>query len=727
MSNSYRFLFNGVDVCSLPLESMRLETAAGGPDSLRWSYIVGDVATDPHAEDTTVTLVAQTINAAAEVVATETLFIGRIVPTGSADDRATVSRTYAATNGWDDLKKIILTQLTKTSDPTTGALTNIRVPRVMLGQAANGAAINSGQTMGGIIDAAIDDGAILTKGTIDPAQTIPTTEVVDTSADAALRQVLLYHPDAVAYIAGQTMHIRTPDNLTEIAIDPCDDGLKVTHSARPDRLPCGVVITFESTHTLNGQTRVSRTNQTAGASSGWPPPVRMTLQLKGATISNLTETIETRSIPVAGSLNNASAKNFYRGLFPILENVSDEHIGIQDQTIAFANPKIDGINSEGTTVANPNSKPIDRGAATPEDFPRQLISGTIQPWMPGNLKSYDALLTARLYYRGSDANLKRQIGRGITVSQPLEITNALPKNYTTLDTVEGGEAPISGLATNYWNAINQAANEGTVSGFLQGVYLPVKPGAKITLNGFFEDAAVISRRSLDILTQEWTATYGVSEFLNPKQIADLARALARNSPKWSSPEERTEAKPSNSITPVTTTSKPVPRTAQPAPIERVMAWDLRYTGDSESTHSWDLIPGTILFSDSDLEQQITVRDFTNLELADGNLIYLEYQSLSHIVVDVKVGTWEGYPDPYEGVEGVQTFYRFPLWQILASSSDPRAVSIGGGLYGRQLCAFDLSAIIGIYEYQGAIDDPDNTPPFQATKFIPCHGRVNPSS
>lgn len=721
MSNSYRFLFNDVDVCSLPLESMRLDTAAGGPDSLRWSYIVGEVTTDPHAEDTTVTLVAQTLNALGEVTATETLFVGRIVPTGSVDDRSSASRSYAATNGWDDLKRIILTQLTKSSDSTTGALTDIRVPRVMLGQAADGSALNSGQTMGGIIDAAISDGAILTKGTIDPAQTITTTEVVDTSADAALRQILLYHPDAVAYIAGQTMHIRVPDNLTEIDIDPCQDGLKVTHSNRPDRLPCGVVITFESTHSIDGQTKVSRTNQTAGASSGWPPPLRMTLQLKGATISYLKETIETRSIPATGSLNTASAKNFYRGLFPILENVADEHLGIQDQEIVFANPKTDGINSEGTSVTNPNSKPIDRGEVTTADFPRQLISGTIQPWMPGNLKSYDALLTARLYYRGSDADLKRQIGRGITVSQPLEITNALPKVYNNLDTAEGGESPISGLASNYWTAINQAAHEGTVSGYLHGLYLPVKPGAKISLNGYFETYAVISRRTLDILSQEFTATYGTSEVLNPKQITDLARALARNSPKWSSPEERTEAKPAASLTPVTTTSKPVPRTAQPAPIERVMAWDLRYTGDSESTHTWEIIPGDITYSNSDVELVFTITGNTGLELSDGDLIYLQSGSLASSSASVEVGQWAGYPEPYEVIDDTQEHYYFTLWQILATTDDPRAIDIGGGLKGRQLCNSDLSVIYGVYEQPSAGEGSPAGPPITASAFIASSG------
>src|SRR5690606_29436191 len=38
-----------------------------------------------------------------------------------------------------------------------------------------------------------------------------------------------------------------------------------------------------------------------------------------------------------------------------------------------------------------------------------------------------------------------------------------------------------------------------------------------------------------------SATYGRSEYRDPKSIADLAKSMAKNRPTWKRPEERTEA------------------------------------------------------------------------------------------------------------------------------------------------------------------------------------------
>lgn len=690
---SYRFLFDGTPVCSLNLERLQLALRAGGPDSLSWSYETNPLGTPLHEIHDEITLTCQTLDDEGTVTATETLFLGHVIRRPARDEGTSAGFDFVAENGWGDMRRVILTQVWKSWDPTTEALVDRAVPRVVLGLATDGTVQTTGATLGEIIDHAEAKGALVTAGTLSPALTVPPTELVDTTCDAALRQILAYHPDHIAWIEdGETLHVRPPSALSTITIaDTCEAGLLVSHDPQTDEIPGGVVIVFEKRHQIDGAEKIERIHQTAGSSLGWPPPIYMTIPLAGVNVTSRKEVIETRTLPVPGDTSATLAKNFLKGLIPDLADAANADLRITAYEVIFADPKLDYIPDPDTGTVNPNSRPIDRGTDTVDDFPRMLVSGQVQPWFPPSVKQYDALLNVTVTYTGTNAELKAKIGNAFDISEPITITNAEPKIYSAIDSVEAGDEPISGLATSYWNAINQARDEGTLRGDLQGQYLDLRPGRKVLLSEYFDTAAVIRETTYDILAKTFECGYGNSEYLNPKTLQDLARAMARNRPSWKRPEERTDASAdSASGGTIREGGKASPQYAKPTR-RSTFPWDLK---PSETSGQFTVAVGTILKGDDSVEQVLTCTNPTDTFTAAADKILaikieeIEPTEYTLVLLD----EWpeaDGYAVTYSGtVEGEDfefTARHFPLWQIVATPSAEADLKLGEDLYGLPLC------------------------------------------
>lgn len=716
--STYVFRLDGTPVCDIGLESMALSLRASGPDSLTWAYAAVPTGTPPHAVHDEVTVTCQTFDDDGVLVSTETLFHGRVVQRTAADASTGGGWTYAAANAWADMRRIVLTQSWKSWDPDTSTLVNRDVPRVVLGIDSAGAAVDTGDILAEIIGYASTNGALVTAGTLSPALIIPPTELVDTVCDAALRQILAYHPDHIAWIEdGQTLHIRPPSALTSLTVDPCADALDIEHDPQTDEIPGGVVIVWERTHTLDGIPRIERIHQSAGSSSGWPPPIYMTIPLRGTAVTTKTQLIETRTLPVVGETSAAAAKNFIKGLFPSLENADNDDLRIASYSVAFANPKLDELDEDGETV-NPNSRPIDRGSDVVTDFPRMLTNGQVQPWMPATLKQYDAILKAKIHYSGTDPVYLSIVQSGIEIEQAIVVTNALPKLYSTIDGIEGGEEPIAGLATSYWTAINQTRNEGTVRGDLAGQWIDLRPGRKVIVTGYFDTAAPIVSADLNLIDHTFTARYGSSEYLNPKTIVDLARTMAKNEPRWTRPEERTQASANGS------SSGPIQEGAKQSPQYPPMTkaprkpWDLEVI-DFE-TGEVKIHVGTIIKNMADLTVKLDIADYdSTFTPTAGQTIRLKLTGPYDTPVCTLQagGDWTDYPAPVEttgeGLTAVFAAYYFPLWEI-TSTAAVDTIPIKENRYARKLVGdYDLVRSASGYHKTGDL-------PFAVPFLWPYH-------
>ena len=682
----YRIKLNGTDIERIGLESANLSLRAGGPDTLALAYSIAAPDAAPFVYRDTVTLTAETL--VDEVVtATETLFSGKVKDITEQDDRTQSGYQIQAVNGWDDLRQTILTQESKSYNPTSGLLESAEIPRCLLGQSVTGSSQTTGDIISEIIAKAAAKGANITSGTIGISLNVPTTEVVDTSCDQALRQILAYHPDAVAYISGTDLNIKLPSTLSSVTVDPVASGLKVVKNTRTDRAPVGVQITWEISHQTDGDAVIERRVDSAGATSGWPPPLTMTIPLAGINATYKKSTIETRTLPSADTLTNDSSKNFFKGLIPELADADNSDLGLTGFSLAFNDPKIDEINEDGDAVANPNSRPTSHSGESVDSYPRQLVRGAVEDWFPGNIKQWEATLKARVFYRGSDAEIRKFVGDGITVSEAITITNALPKTYREIDTYEAGEEPIANLASDYWDAIKTAANEGQISGLLAGEFLTLKPGAKVIVSGWFETASVITDFSVDLLTQEFASNYGGSEFLNPRSLTDLARAFQRNKPTWSTPRERTEAKAGSASRPVENAGPPVERFGGPKTTRETLSpWGLIVTDPDAGSVKINV--GKIADMTGAYNGALTCSNPTaEFTVANGDLLCIRLAEV--VPTSYSLTKESGWPIANDGFIEIDEsdefdFAVFPLWEIV-STGDAETIQIGTTLHARRIC------------------------------------------
>lgn len=712
---TYRWKLGGATLCSRNLDSARLDLRAGGPDRLTLVYANDVSGTAPHTVHEILTLTCETLNAAGTVTATETMFYGRVISIKAADSGATSAWNVIAENAWGDLKRIILTQTWKSWDPVNEVLVNRDVPRVLLGMDATGAYLNTGEILTELVDFAADEGATITLGTIAPALDVPPTEVVDTTVDAALRQILAYHPDHVAWIEdGTALNVRPPSALGTVTVDPCTDGFDFESDPQTDEIPGGVVITYERTHNVDGVDVVERIQDEAGPVSGWPPPLRMTIPLAGVNVVTKTQQIETRSLPDEADLTTTLAKNFFKGVVPEIADAANDDLAITGYSIAFADPKLDGYDEDTEEVANPNSRPVDRGTDTIDEFPRMLVSGEVQPWFPGNVKQYDALVKAKLWYKGTNATIKKFVGQGVEISETIQVTNALPKIYRITDEITLAEQPISGLADSYWAAINSSRTEGTLTGTLQGQFLDLRPGRKVVVTGHVATAAPITAATYDLLNDGITATFGASEYLNPKSIAELARAMQRNRPSWKRPEERTEAKADTvSGGPIKEGQKVVAERYSSAGSVRYprQPWDIRVTNPSGPTVAVEC--GTVLKDSSDLTDEVTITSGTStFTVANNDILWLKVTGFDTPTVTLEKGsTWTDYPSAYEitgtGTTTAFTAYRFPLWKFTSTATED-TIQVGASLHALRL-APPTHFLLSLGVWQNGSDWPVTVP------------------
>ena len=724
---TYTFHLNGTDLDTLTLESCRLSLRAGGPDELTWSIAEPIPATADYPVGTDITLLGKTV-VDGEVTATVTLFHGRVVRVPAADTGIDSGHTYTAVNGWGDMRRLTLTQTWKSWDPTTKTLLNRQVPRVVLGQGDDGQYQTTGETITDIISFAGSKGANIAVGTISPTLLVPPTEVVDTSCDQALRQFLAYHPDYIAYIEGDTFNLRPPSALSTITIaDPSAYGLAVEHDPQTDDIPGGVTIVWERTHDIDGDQRIERIHQTAGATSGWPPPLMLTIPLAGTSTTSKIQVMETRTLPDPLDLRTIIGFNFFKGLVPQIADAVNDDLGFSDYSLTFADPKLDKVNADDPEIIDENEGIIDHGADLVTDFPRMLVNGQVQSWFPSSVKQYDATLTVRIFYRGADPEIKKYVGTGIQISEPIVITNARPKTYRVADDIEAAEEPISGLAAAYYAAISGDRDDGSISGDLQGQFLTLRPGYKVAITSHFSTAAVIRATTLDLLSKTFSANFGSAEYLNPKTITDLARAIAKNKPTWKRPVERTEAKASGaSAGPIkegANLGKKYPTPTRPT----AELWALDVT-DPVLGKVKILNPGLVKKTTAyDNTDQVAITSLTSeFTAAAGKLLCLKVvPNLTTTLV--MVDEWATWPNPLitEASDPAGYFifteYYYVLYQFLASAgTNPLAVKINDTLYAHKR-GFNHHLLFSI----GRTEDEDSHV-VSFPELIPCLGAESPA-
>lgn len=723
----WRIEINGCPVCDMGLESASLALRVGGPDELTLQYSGGTSA--PMTQWQTVSVARVRRDTDGEILANDPLYVGRVYLVERTGEDGAHGWAVTARNGWADLAKCPYTQAWGSRGAAAESSSPVRTARCLLYQADDGSAIDTGATARDIVQRAAAQGAVVSVGVVDIDMTVPPAEIVDSMCDAALQQTLSYHPDAVAYIDGSgALHVRRPASLPTVTVDPCRHGLATTQSAREAEAPSGVVIIWERAHTQDDGTYVERIEQRAGSPTGWPPPIYMTIPLAGMSGTARETRIQTRTLPVPGQHSATFAKNFFRGAIPQLSAADNDDIAISAYKLALADSHLDELVDD---TVNPNSRPATSGNIDLSRYPRMLVGGAIESWMPPSIRAYDARLTATLHYRGSDRGIRDLFPAGkMQIDAPIKITNALPKTYRDTDAVGMAAQPIPGLATAYFAALSGVANQGSINGHYSGATVDLRPGRRVVIAGEFATPAIITSSTIDLLDETFSATYGGSEYLSPKTIADVARCAQRNRPSWQPAEARKDGAAIGLASPISTGDEGAPKHLQPLSASVSRLWDVIIDTSAPGGPTVRIINAGQLRLTADVDDSglIAIDGLsTTWSLADGDYLLIDVSlDGGDVVAEIaQQSTWTNYPWPWATVADQYGFHEmshayYPLYKCIPmpGTLDPiRHVAMT-----EQLCLYRMAANVDLALEDRLEEMPDGQM-IQVVGYVPTHAVI----
>lgn len=689
---------NGSDPCTYNfLESAVVNLRAGGPDEFTMTFGAESAKNDslPFSFNDSVTV----------VIDGKTVFDGRIVTPSRNAGGASESFSLTAQNGWGDMAAVTLQQPRKSYKPsddgTYGSLQTTDCPIVTLGQNENGTNATTGDVFEQIIDWAASKGANITKGSIISGRLVNQAQVIDVKCAQALRNYLRFHPSATAWIDnGDELNIKKTTELDSVSFDTENDCVRVNATSRQDRQAKGVEITYKIAHNVDGGTLIEFVKDSAGSTNLWPPAVVFTVELPGTSVTYQKQEMETRTLPNSGDLDSVVSKRFFKGIWPFLEAAADGDLEIRDYKITPVNPRLDELDFDTQETKPGGESNAPYVAPDPAQYPRQVVSGKVQEWMQG-VKQHPATIEAKVYYKGSDADILKQLDQvgktgGIAyrfreMNTVIDMTDAFTKEYREIDSFEPSQiAPIAGLAQDYFNAINLPSFEGAITGNLatSEKLLKARPGARVSVANVAPSSSPITDWSVELLTQSVEARFGLSEYLNPKDLVALGNVTTVNQPNWSTAESRTEAKPAlgvggfggrtgNGGRAYAPQDKPVPQPLQ--------AWDLIDTTDYSTpspTVKVDLIVGNIR-ANWDRTGFLTIEDVESFQPTVGDSIYVQIEyGLDGVTIQeitIELGDLEDVKSCEFTGGGLLAFSKTELWKFV-EVDDPDFSEIQGIIY-----------------------------------------------
>ena len=384
----------------------------------------------------------------------------------------------------------------------------------------------------------VSAGSILPSGGIY----YPKFEVVDSSCWEVIQSVLRWHPDAVVYYnhAASTLNVQKPTDLATIvtkASSGTGSGAK-SYRAKPlqRRAVRGVVLTFETTTTVDGTPYTTLTTQTANETSGLDI-VRRTIALYGPNITTQQQQCVTETIPTS---TGAVTGDWLKDHFPEL----------RDLNFVAGQVAVVSVSQEVDTTKKVGLGTVPTSGGVPR-YPRELLAGAIPPWQSG-ISACPTKVTIVLRWTGSTwnenlAGLFSGASKELTLTVDLTGTDAETTTYQTSASSGGESAPV-GLAQSYYDALSTEAPAGSISWVADEVDRSIVPGKRLTLTGAFPlTGAIIQSVTADIFSGRTTVNYGpINRGLTPEDFIGLLRGGERAvKPSFTSGVVRTEATQTN--------------------------------------------------------------------------------------------------------------------------------------------------------------------------------------
>ena len=176
-------------------------------------------------------------------------FVGRAVAAPGSGDGCGEESALVLAGPWWFLENLVYRQRWTLAGGADGGLSS----RVVLGQGEGGARLTAGETLAQIAQYAVDAGAPWRVGTVEGDVTLPLDELRNVTCAQAMRRVLRWLPDQVAWFdhastPAPTFHCRARFNLPEVTLRVGEAPLTAVRgiTVRPPGHTPAVVLHYET-------------------------------------------------------------------------------------------------------------------------------------------------------------------------------------------------------------------------------------------------------------------------------------------------------------------------------------------------------------------------------------------------------------------------------------------------------------------------------------------------
>ncbi|MDR2806586.1 MAG: hypothetical protein LBB11_00290 [Puniceicoccales bacterium] len=345
---------------------------------------------------------------------------------------------YTLSGPWWYLDSVIYQQLWKEfldPDNNGGTLMNARKSHLILGQDANGDAINIGTQIVDVINyvnAAVGYTVIELAEDMSLPMYIPFDECKDLSCSEVIKRLLRWIPDAISYFDyGQNvpvLHIVRREQLETLSMN-AHDLSELSFAPRYDLQVPAVMLKFEKTHKTNeGSWKTIEVQRFPEDAIGMElQALVMTIELEGMQSTFIRQDVKVAMIQIG-------SETWWRDHLPGLQNVS--------------NLVIEDVTREG-------------------NLPNELLSGSIADWMNCNVEP--ERIKAKISYETEDEIVYE---REVVVK--MNSTDAQSKTYKNLISYISEESVPENLAESIYQGVSVLPYEGQVKWIhqeLEGTFL----------------------------------------------------------------------------------------------------------------------------------------------------------------------------------------------------------------------------------------------------------------
>lgn len=439
-------------------------------------------------------------------VGAETIFRGwcRQLPSSGTDGKE--SQRYVFTGPSWFLDRLVYQQEWKVrsveNDPESTWAARA-FARIRAGLTALGAKQNTGATILDVLNYAVSAGKPITPGVILTGVDAPTDQFDQATCWEVIQRMLRWTPDAVAWwdysVNPPALHIRRRADLTAVSLD-------VDPTAEADRHVTSSDITPRYDLVVGG---VVLTYRWGGADS---PFISQDVYPPAAS-----ETADNALVAVIDLEMDPGSPGQY-----IRQDIVTADIDITD--LEWWKSKVQWLNNEkiqNITIFDP--------AGFNDDLPRELVEGTITPWMSKTAET--VTITATVDYEYIDSGDVIRKVQAAPISFTLTVTDAATRTYKKFIPGQAGsqEPKPVGLAQALHSALSVLHWDGTVSTVEREAAASVRIGHVLNLtNGRTEWAtmnAVVQNIEIDLMFGRTTIKFGPPEHLGPQDLVALLKPL----------------------------------------------------------------------------------------------------------------------------------------------------------------------------------------------------------